>query len=48
MLAKERGQMEKQQLHGNGQATTVGGGGAMTALTTRMTKHQSTNVRRQR
>ncbi len=40
--------MEKQQWHGNRQATMVGGGGAMRALTTMTTKQQSTNVLWQR
>jgi hypothetical protein len=40
-------QMEKQQWHGNGQATMVGGRGVTTVPTT-MTTQQSTNVLRQR
>jgi hypothetical protein len=40
--------MEKQQQCGNGQATMVGGIGAIMALVTTSTKQQSTNVQQQR
>jgi hypothetical protein len=39
---------EKQRRRHNKQATTVGGRGAMTALTTTITKQESANEQRQR